>query len=72
MQARRLLVVAIATHSHKVRRDQSEEDQLRAANTALYYMPYIATKELIDAYDEYNLVIREVGRETNAMLIDAE
>ncbi len=65
-------VVAVATFSKKFRRDQSEDEQLKAANTALYYNPYMSLNGLLDAYDEYNHVIREVGKETNVILIEAE
>lgn len=65
-------VVAVATHSHKFRRDQSEDEQLKAANSALYYMPYMTLGGLLDAYNNYNNVIREVARETNVILIEAE
>lgn len=65
-------VVAVATHSHKFRRGQSRDELLRVANTALYYMPYMTLEGLLDAYDEYNRVIREVAKESGVILIDAE
>jgi lysophospholipase L1-like esterase len=65
-------VVAVATLSYKIRRGQPDEEKLRNANTALYYMPYMSTSGLLDAYEEYNRVIRDVAKETGAILIDNE
>lgn len=65
-------LVAIATFSPKIRRDQPPDEQSRAANTALYYMPYMSVEGLLDGYEEYNMVIREVAKETGALLIKGE
>ncbi len=65
-------VVAVATFSYKLRREQTKEQQLRAANTALYYMPYISVDGLLTGYEEYNRVVREVAKETEVILIDDE
>lgn len=65
-------VVAVATFSIKMRRDQSPQQQLRNANSSLYYMPYMSVKGLLDGFDQYNVVIREVARETGAILIEGE
>jgi lysophospholipase L1-like esterase len=65
-------VVAIATFSQKVRRDQSSEQQLRNANTHLYYMPHLSVESILRGVEEYNRVIRAVSSETNATLIDGE
>jgi len=65
-------VVAIATFSQKVRREQSAEQRLRNANTHLYYMPYLKVEQILDGIDEYNRVIREVAREAGTTLIEGE
>ena len=67
---RRAPVVAVATFSHKLRRGQSRDQQLQAANTALYYMPYMSIEGLLAGYEEYNRVIREVAKKTQVILID--
>jgi lysophospholipase L1-like esterase len=65
-------VVAIATFSHKVRRSQSPEEQLRNANTHLYYMPYLSVDSILTGIDAYNQVIRTVAHSTGALLIEGE
>jgi lysophospholipase L1-like esterase len=65
-------VVALGTFAHKVRREQSPEQQLEASNTSLYYMPYMTPASLLDAFEAYNRAIREVARETGALLIESE
>lgn len=65
-------LVAIATFSYKIRREQTREGQVKAANSALYYMPYMSIEGLLDGYEEYNRVIREIARETDVLLIEGE
>jgi lysophospholipase L1-like esterase len=65
-------IVALATISQKVRPGQSPEEQLRNANTHLYYMPYLGVDGILRGFDEYNRVIRQVARETGALLIEDE
>lgn len=65
-------VVAVATFSIKLRREQSPREQLRNADSSLYYMPYMSIKGLLDGFDQYNQVIRDVARETGAVLIEGE
>jgi hypothetical protein len=57
--------------SGQVRRDQSQSEQLAAAETDLFYMPYMTIEGLLDLRDEYNRVIRIVGAEVGAPVIDA-
>ena len=63
-------VVALATFAIHARRTQSEVEQLRACDTSLYYMPYMTPALLLDGFDEYNRVIREVARATATLLIE--
>jgi len=65
-------VVAIATFSTQLRRGQSSQEQVNAAVSALYYMPFMAPATLTEAYSRYNDIIREVAHETGVMLIDGE
>jgi len=65
-------VVALATFSPHLRRDQDPTQQANAAITNLYYMPYMSVDGLLDAYDAYNQVIRDVAASTDAILIDEE
>lgn len=65
-------LVAVATFSHKARRDQTPAEQLKACNTSLFYMPYMSVEGLLAGFEEYNRVIRAVARETGALLIEGE
>lgn len=65
-------VVAIATFSYQVREDQSEEKQLKAANSALYYMPTMTPELLIRAFEKYNDIIRQLADKTQILLISGE
>ena len=65
-------VVALATFSYALRREQSREQQLQAASWALYNMPYMSVEGLFAAYEEYNRVIREVAKQTDVILIEDE
>jgi lysophospholipase L1-like esterase len=64
-------VVAVATFSHRIRHDQSSEEKLAASNTSLYYMPYMSVEGLLKGFDEYNRVIREIGREKGVILVES-
>lgn len=63
-------VVALATFSYQVRPEQSPEQQLVAASSALYYMPFMTLNGLMDAFEQYNTIISDVARETGAILLD--
>jgi lysophospholipase L1-like esterase len=65
-------LVAVATFSHQYRRDQNLEEQMRAAETSIFYMPYMNIDRLFAAFDEYNRVIRQVAKEEEIILIEAE
>ena len=65
-------LVAIATFSHQYRRTQSPEEQMRAAETSIFYMPYMNPDRLLMAFEEYNKVIREVAKEASIILIEDE
>ena len=65
-------MVAVATFSYELRREQSREQQLKAASWALYNMPYMSVDGLFRVYEEYNRVIREVAKQTDVILIEDE
>jgi lysophospholipase L1-like esterase len=65
-------VVALATFSYQLRREQSSAQRQRAASWALYHMPYMDIDGLFRVYEEYNRVIREVARQTDVILIEDE
>jgi lysophospholipase L1-like esterase len=65
-------LVAVATFSIQPRREQPPERQMRASASALFYMPFVTPATIIETYDRYNQIIREVARDTGAMLIDGE
>ena len=62
--------VALATFAIHARRTQGADEQLQSCNTSLYYMPYMTPALLLDGFDEYNRVIREVARKNDTQLID--
>lgn len=64
--------VVLPTFSYRLRRDQTPEAQLKAAESALYYMPYMTTESLLAGYEAYNTAIRQVAQETGALLIEGE
>jgi len=65
-------IVALATFSHRLRRNQTSEEQIQAAVTSLYYMPYMTIPGLLDAFEAYNNIIRDVAQATDTLLIDQE
>ena len=65
-------LVAIATFSHRARRGQSPEEQRDACSSSLFYMPYMSVPGILDGFDAYNRVIRQVAAETGALLIEGE
>ena len=65
-------LVAVTTLATRVRPDQTPEQQMSALSSAIFFMPFITAKDLIDAYARYNQIIREVATDTGALLIDGE
>ena len=63
--------VVLVTFSHRARRGQSAEEQEAACVTSFYYMPYMSAAGLIEAFEAYNEVIREVAARTQSLLIEA-
>jgi lysophospholipase L1-like esterase len=71
VQAQGALVV-LPTFTHRLRREQNAEEQLKAAESALYYMPYMSLPALLKGYEAYNQAIRQAAQETGAQLIEGE
>jgi hypothetical protein len=65
-------LVVLVTLSTRLRRDQSPDEQTRAAVTALYYMPYISIESLVQTYTDYNNAIRQVASASGVLLVAAE
>jgi lysophospholipase L1-like esterase len=65
-------IVALATFSIHPRRNQTPEEQLRGSISAFVYMPFVTPQLVIDSYERYNAIAREVARETGALLIERE
>lgn len=65
-------LVALATFSTQIRPEQTADQQLSAASSALYYMPFMDPQGLIVAFRQYNQIIAEVAGETGAVLIEGE
>lgn len=65
-------VVVVPTFSHRARRDQSPEEAREACGSSLYYMPFMSIEGLLEGFEEYNRVIRDVAREEGVVLVEGE
>ena len=65
-------VVCVVTFSQRLRPEQTPAEQLESCSSSLYYMPFLDVPGLMAGFLEYNRVIREVGEETGAILIEGE
>ena len=43
---------------------------MRAAEIAIFYMPYMNLERLFQGFEEYNKVLREVAKQENIILIE--
>lgn len=68
----RASLVALVTFAPRLRREQSPDEQLLAARTSLYFMPYMTPRLVLDGFEAYNRAIRRVADATGALLIEAE
>ena len=62
----------LVTFAHKQRREQSPEAQRAAAQTSLFWMPYMSLPGILDGFDAHNRVIREVAAATACVLVEGE
>jgi len=65
-------LIALATFSIQLRREQSPEQQMHASASAFFYTPFATTRLLTEGFGRYNQIIREVAKETGALLIEGE
>ena len=65
-------LVVVVTWTQQIRKDQPAEQKLKAAASALYYMPFMTPESLLEAYQLYNQGIREVAHRTGALLVEGE
>jgi lysophospholipase L1-like esterase len=73
MEARKVSpVVALVSFSHQIRAGQSPGEQLEAAGSALYYMPFMTPDGLLAAFARYNEIIAEVAQEEGVFMIGGE
>jgi hypothetical protein len=65
-------LVVLVTFAHQIRREQSDAERQRASELSLYYIPALTVEGLLDGFDEYNRVIREVAKRRETILIEGE
>ena len=65
-------IVALATFSIHPRIEQAEDEQISATSSAFVYMPFVTPRLLIESFERYNEIVREVARETGVLLIEGE
>ena len=63
-------LVVLLTFSTQARRGQDPERLNEACGTSFYYMPYMTAELLLETFEEYNRVIREVAGEKDVLLLD--
>jgi lysophospholipase L1-like esterase len=64
--------LVLPTISSRVRASMEKSEQVKAANSALFFMPYLSIPTLIEAQDRYNQVIRRVAKQRGIALIEGE
>lgn len=64
--------VALVTFAIHLREGMSQQQVDTAMASARYYMPYMTSESLLRSFTRYNEVIRQVARETGAILIEGE
>jgi len=65
-------VTVVGTFCHRVRREQSPAERETACASSLYYMPFLTPDDLLDAFEEYDRVIREVTAHHDVTLVELE
>ena len=63
-------VVAVVALDGRLRKDQTSDEQVRAANTALFYRPYVSISGFLRAAEIHRGVVRAVSEKLGAVLID--
>ncbi|HIJ84374.1 MAG TPA: SGNH/GDSL hydrolase family protein, partial [Magnetococcales bacterium] len=65
-------LVAVATWSQQMRDNHTPAENLKAASSSLYYMPYMTPRLLLQGFRIYNQVITKVAQVTGSILIGGE
>ena len=67
---RRGIPFMLSTFIVKYRRNQDRETQIRNADVAFYYMPWMSIDGLLSAMDVYNQAILDYGNQHGLMVVD--
>ncbi|HXP73813.1 MAG TPA: SGNH/GDSL hydrolase family protein [Stellaceae bacterium] len=65
-------LVAVATFASRLRVGQSPPELRKSAITSLYHMPYLEPETILEGFLRYNIVIRSVATEKDALLVEGE
>ncbi|MBF0107876.1 MAG: SGNH/GDSL hydrolase family protein [Magnetococcales bacterium] len=65
-------MVALVTWSQQMRRGHDDRENLKAAASSLYYMPFMTPDLLLQGFEMYNRVIAETAKTTGSLLIGGE
>lgn len=64
--------VVLVTFAHQQRREQPREVQRAAASTSLLWMPYMALGSVLDGFEAWNRVVRQVALDQGCILVEGE
>ena len=64
--------VVLVTFAHRQRREQPPDERRASSATSLLWMPYMSVDGVLDGFDAFNRVIREVAAATGALLVEGE
>lgn len=65
--------VVLPTFSTRIRPEQSREERMASAASALYYMPYLDVDQILAGYDEVNATLRALGAaRPEVLLVEGE
>ncbi len=68
--AARDVPLVLSTFTVKYRRSQDRETQIKNADVAFYYMPWMSIDGMLDAMDVYNQAIIDYGAKAGLLVID--
>jgi lysophospholipase L1-like esterase len=68
--AKRNIPMVLSTFIVKYRRSQDRATQIKNADVAFYYMPWMSIDGMLDAMDRYNAAILEYGRTNDVPVVD--
>jgi lysophospholipase L1-like esterase len=64
--------IAVLTTAYRLRREQSQPEQIAAVQTQLEFTPYLSIPDLLEAQARYNRVVETAVRKSDAILIGDE